>query len=70
MICLIRHLTKIPVGDNLPVPSDVSEGADLSRLKYYRNKFAHHDCCTVTDTDFEANWNDICQVTEYLLEIC
>ncbi|CAC5422317.1 unnamed protein product [Mytilus coruscus] len=61
MICLIRHLTPIQIGDILPLQSDVSNGADLSRLKYYRNKFAHHDAWTLTNKDFETYWNDICQ---------
>ncbi|XP_052080503.1 ankyrin-1-like isoform X2 [Mytilus californianus] len=61
MICLIRHLTPIQIGDILPLKSDVSDGADLSRLKYYRNMFAHHDAWTLTNKDSETYWNDICQ---------
>ncbi|CAG2237659.1 unnamed protein product [Mytilus edulis] len=61
MICLIRHLTPIQIVDILPLKADVSEGADLSRLKYYRNMFAHQDAWTLTNNDFETYWNDICQ---------
>ncbi|XP_076089314.1 E3 ubiquitin-protein ligase DZIP3-like [Mytilus galloprovincialis] len=61
MICLIRHLTPIQIGDILPLKSDVSEGADLSRLKYYRNMFAHTDAWTLTSKDFETYFSDICQ---------
>ncbi|CAC5401627.1 unnamed protein product [Mytilus coruscus] len=61
MICLIRHLTPIQIGYILPLKSDVSDGADLSRLKYYRNMIAHYDAWTLTSKDFETYWNDICQ---------
>ncbi|XP_063411129.1 uncharacterized protein LOC134694064 [Mytilus trossulus] len=61
MICLLRNLASIDVGDKLPHPSVISEAAELSRLKYYRNKFAHHDGCILTFKDFELNWNEICQ---------
>ncbi|XP_071148684.1 ankyrin-1-like [Mytilus edulis] len=61
MICLLRNLASIQVGETLPHPSVISKAADLSRLKYYRNKFAHHDGCTLTDENFEIYWNDICQ---------
>ncbi|XP_076087737.1 uncharacterized protein LOC143058158 [Mytilus galloprovincialis] len=66
MICLIRHLTPIQVGDILPLKSDVSEGADLSRLKYYRNMFAHRDAWKLTSKDFETYWFDICQAIQRL----
>ncbi|XP_076087735.1 uncharacterized protein LOC143058157 [Mytilus galloprovincialis] len=61
MICLIRHLTPIQIGDIVPQSTDVSSGADLSRLKYYRNKFAHDDGCRLTERDFEIYWSEICQ---------
>ncbi|CAG2237667.1 unnamed protein product [Mytilus edulis] len=61
MICLIRHLTPIQIGDIVPHSTDVSAGADLSRLKYYRNKFAHHDGCRLTERDFEIYWSEIFQ---------
>lgn len=66
MICLIRNLTQISVADVLPSPKDTSEGADLSRLKYYRNKIAHCDGGVLTDSQLNDYWNDISQVNLYL----
>lgn len=62
MICLIRNLTEITVGDVLPVASDTSEGADLYRLKYYRNMIVHRWDGTLSDKKFEECWSDISQV--------
>ncbi|CAG2230345.1 unnamed protein product [Mytilus edulis] len=61
MICLIRNLTEISVGDVLPVASDTSEGADLYRLKHYRNMIVHHWDGTLSDKKFEECWTDISQ---------
>jgi hypothetical protein len=38
MICLLRNLIPhITIMDRLPSATDTSLGADLSRIKYYRN---------------------------------
>lgn len=63
MICLIRHLIPITIGDVLPVnPENKSLGADLTRLKYYRNDIAHCDSGLLTEKKFEEYWSDISQV--------
>jgi len=62
MIVLIRNLTKIRILDVVPHSSDVTVGADLSRLKYYRNQVAHSDSGILTDNQFQEWWNDITQV--------
>ncbi|CAC5371904.1 unnamed protein product [Mytilus coruscus] len=61
MILLIRNLTPIQISDILPVPNDTSQGADISRIKYYRNELAH---CNgkISDIEFEQQWVEICQV--------
>lgn len=66
MICLIRHLTPIPISDGLPFPTDISEGADLSRLKYYRNQVAHCDDGVLSDNQLNDYWTDISQVNSCL----
>ncbi|XP_052080425.1 uncharacterized protein LOC127718446 [Mytilus californianus] len=66
MISLIRHLTSIPVGDILPFTTDTSEGADLSRLKYYRNKISHSDTGTLSEIDFLQWWTDISEAIHRL----
>ncbi|CAG2219889.1 SRO7_77 [Mytilus edulis] len=74
MILLIRNLTPIQVSDILPVPNDTSQGADISRIKYYRNELAH---CNgkISDIEFEQQWVEICQALvrlggESYKEIC
>ncbi|CAG2207990.1 unnamed protein product [Mytilus edulis] len=41
MICLIRNLTNIEIGDAIPFSGNKTDGADLTRIKYYRNKIMH-----------------------------
>ena len=65
MIVLIRNLTPIRISDVVPLPSNVTEGADLSRLKYYRNQVVHNE--TLTDNQVHERWNDITQVILELL---
>ncbi|XP_063400320.1 E3 ubiquitin-protein ligase DZIP3-like [Mytilus trossulus] len=63
MITLLRHLTPIipPVGgyDCLPQTAEVTLGADLSRIKYYRNYLAHLDNGKIDTTFFNTAWIDI-----------
>ncbi|CAC5384269.1 unnamed protein product [Mytilus coruscus] len=62
MICLLRHLISEDVGEFLPIdPKNLSVGADLSRLKYYRNQIAHSDAGVLPDKNFENYWKDITQ---------
>ncbi|CAG2204181.1 unnamed protein product [Mytilus edulis] len=60
MVLLIRNFTPIQISDILPVPIDISTGADISRLKYYRNELAH---CNgkISDIEFEQQWVEIYQ---------
>ncbi|XP_071149674.1 uncharacterized protein [Mytilus edulis] len=70
MICLIRHLIPVDVGDFFPVdPKNISLGADLSRLKYYRNQVAHSEAGVLTDKTFENYWNDITQVVNVVKSV-
>ncbi|CAG2187461.1 unnamed protein product [Mytilus edulis] len=63
MICLLRNITSIPITDELPFYSNKSEGADLSRLKYYRNMISHWPNIgpKLTNEKFETYWTDISQ---------
>ena len=61
MICLLRNLIPIDIMDNkLPLATDTSLRADLSRIKYYRNIIVH--CDSIADTDFESYWKDVTQL--------
>lgn len=62
MICLIRHLTNIEVRDSLPDTVDTSEGADLARLKFYRNWIMFSDASYLSSETFYTWWNEIAQV--------
>ena len=63
MICLIRNLTDIAIGDILPDSNDTSLGADLSRIKFYRNRLAHMEEGVLSDKEFQKYWTDITEVT-------
>ncbi|XP_052080412.1 uncharacterized protein LOC127718436 isoform X2 [Mytilus californianus] len=59
MICLIRNFTTIDVTYQLPRPEDKCEGADLSRLEYYRKQIAYSQECDLSVTVFEKYLTDI-----------
>ncbi|XP_052065370.1 E3 ubiquitin-protein ligase DZIP3-like isoform X2 [Mytilus californianus] len=63
MITLLRNLTPMipPAGgyDCLPSTVEVTQGADLSRIKYYRNYLAHLDDGKIDTTFFNTAWTDI-----------
>jgi hypothetical protein len=47
-----------PTGfDKLPNNSDVSVGADMARIKHYRNEAAHNKSGKMTNQDFHRHWN-------------
>ncbi|XP_071122331.1 uncharacterized protein [Mytilus edulis] len=62
MICLIRNLTSIikPINgfDRLPLPVETTPGADLARIKWYRNILAH-DSNKIASADFNTAWSNI-----------
>ncbi|CAC5418977.1 unnamed protein product [Mytilus coruscus] len=66
MINLIRNLTDIQISSELPLPTQVSVGDDLSRIHYYRNKIAHMDSFIIDDDDFNIYWEDIAQALRRL----
>lgn len=63
MVCLIRNLTPIQVSDKLPISTNLTVGADLSRIKFYRNKIAHSEDGFISSIDFQEYWNDIKMVS-------
>ncbi|XP_063400318.1 uncharacterized protein LOC134684930 [Mytilus trossulus] len=70
MITLLRNLTSMipPNGgyDQLPTITDTTPGADLSRIKYYRNFLAHLDDGRIDTTFFNTAWTDITGAIERL----
>ncbi|XP_052072554.1 uncharacterized protein LOC127710651 isoform X2 [Mytilus californianus] len=63
MVCLIRNLVSVspPINgfDTLPLITETSMGADLARIKYYRNEVAHADSDKIATIDFQAKWQDL-----------
>lgn len=65
MICLIRSLKSQTVAhpatgfDHLPSAGDITLGADLARIKYYRNYLAHLNDNKIDKSNFTTAWNDI-----------
>lgn len=64
IVCLLRNMTpreSAPVTgwDNLPLPGDASKGADLARIKWYRNMVAHHGDGKLSPTEFSQYWADL-----------
>ncbi|CAC5403937.1 unnamed protein product [Mytilus coruscus] len=63
MICLIRNLTSVaqPINgfNSLPPSVETTPGADLARIKWYRNILAHHDSNKMATADFNTAWSII-----------
>ncbi|XP_063400364.1 E3 ubiquitin-protein ligase DZIP3-like [Mytilus trossulus] len=63
MITLLRHLTSMtpPAGgyDRLPKSTETTHGADLARIKFYRNRLAHLDDAKIDHASFITDWHDI-----------
>ncbi|XP_071145672.1 uncharacterized protein [Mytilus edulis] len=66
MTCLLRNLAKINIQDNLPLSTDTSEEAALSRIKFYRNEIAHNESGTLTKQLFHQYWGEISQAITLL----
>lgn len=76
IVTLLRNLTDItpPLRgfDKLPADNDITPGADLARIKYYRNYLAHLDDAKVDTTYFNTAWVNISRVGhtgEYYLQL-
>lgn len=68
MIALIRNLPSSVIPprngyDILPAPTEISDGDDLARIKFYRNMFAHPQKGEVDTVDFNSYWLDISAVS-------
>ncbi|CAC5421615.1 unnamed protein product [Mytilus coruscus] len=61
MMLLIRNLTEITISSILPLPSQISLCDDLTRIHFYRNKIAHVEDATISETDFTKYWDDTTQ---------
>lgn len=66
MICLLRNLSSISppsLGFNeLPPATEISDGADLARIKYHRNLIAHADKDELSTGEFNSMWACVSEV--------
>ncbi|CAC5413876.1 unnamed protein product [Mytilus coruscus] len=71
MVCLLRNLPLPGISspasgwDNLPSPSDISAGAYLARIKYYRNEIAHSTENNLNTLDFQDKWKTISEAITF-----
>ncbi|XP_062566082.1 uncharacterized protein LOC134228439 [Saccostrea cucullata] len=70
LILLLRYMTNVPAPvtgfEKLPVQTDDSVGADLARIKHYRNLVAHSNNAKLSEADFDNYWVDIESAIERL----
>ncbi|CAG2254650.1 unnamed protein product [Mytilus edulis] len=72
IVCLLRNIpplvTEPPTGfDNLPPSHDKSDGANIARLKYYKNFLVSHSKDgKLPDADFVGIWSDLEQAIKGL----
>ena len=64
LMVLLRNSCGLPSPitgwDAPPTPTDMSRGADIARVKYFRNSvYAHAEQASVDDATFKAYWQDI-----------
>lgn len=71
MMTLLRNLTSINPShdgfDRLPKSTETTLGADLARIKFYRNRLAHLDDAKIDQVSFITDWNDVTSVCIALL---
>lgn len=66
MVCLLRHFIDLDIQNSLPLDTNLTMGADISRIRFYRNYIVHSDSGKVTGNKFSEIW--IC-VAEVILQL-
>ncbi|CAG2234034.1 unnamed protein product [Mytilus edulis] len=66
MVCLLRHFIDLDIQNSLPLDTNLTMGADISRIRFYRNYIVHSDSGKVTGNKFSEIW--IC-VAEAILRL-
>ncbi|XP_063405741.1 uncharacterized protein LOC134689705 [Mytilus trossulus] len=56
MVCLLRNSTDLDIQDSLPLQTNLSTAADISRIKFYRNYIVHSESGEVTENKFTVIW--------------
>ncbi|CAC5359723.1 unnamed protein product [Mytilus coruscus] len=67
MVCLLRNLTHIVSPSNgfdkLPANNEIHDGADLARIKHYRNYLFHGNRSTIPTQQFNDIWTDLTAIS-------
>ena len=68
LVCLIRNTTSETAPstgwDNMPNDRDISKGADIARMKYYRNEYlAHKPLQQMSNAEFQTACQSVCCVS-------
>lgn len=66
MVCLLRNISPVVVApvpsgfDQLPLPSDTSDGANIARIKFYKNFLVSHSTDgKIVSSDFNNIWTEL-----------
>ncbi|XP_076116131.1 uncharacterized protein LOC143083733 [Mytilus galloprovincialis] len=71
LVCLLRNIPLPGIypptsgWDNLPNPHDISPGAHLARIKYYRNELAHATENNLNILDFQDRWATVTEAIKF-----
>lgn len=63
MACLLRNLTSLSIKDTMPSKTDTSPGADVSRIKHFRNQISHSEDGKISQQDFNETWDNLSNVS-------
>ncbi|CAC5418428.1 unnamed protein product [Mytilus coruscus] len=64
MMVLLKNLTDLNIADVFPHKDDLTVDADLSRIKYLRNKIVQNSDRSITDEDFVDDWKHLSEAVE------
>lgn len=62
MACLLKHFTDLHIQDGLPVETNRTVAADISKIKFYRNYIVHSNNGKVTENKFSEIWSCVAEV--------
>lgn len=62
MTLLLHHLAGFNISERLPLKTDTSVEADISRIKIYRNTYFHSAWIEIGRDEYTTAWSDLCEV--------
>ncbi|CAC5358585.1 unnamed protein product [Mytilus coruscus] len=66
MMVLMKNLADFDISEKLPLEVDTCEVADLSRIKFIRNKLEQNIDKQTSDEEFEDNWKQLTEAVTRL----